>query len=153
MKKKCIIIAVIIGLVLLIAYCCDWLYKPSRLICVGQINEDAQVGYIREFKVINREDLESYLKRESESESPYFVLNQQEIDELVEAANQYENYPTVIFSKINSKVFFTRLRSPHVGYMNVHQLIGDGKLTCDDVIYVYVTKCDEIDEMPIEWLW
>ena len=156
MKKKYIKIIAIVVLILFLLICGPILitYKPSRLICVGQvkINHDATpLGYDRGFDYLNKEDLERELNWLSELESGYFVLNQQEIDKIVDAANQYEGYPTVILSKINSKVFWTRYRSPHIGFMNIHQIRSDGKLTYDDVLYVYVTKCTEIDDMPWDW--
>ena len=155
MKKKYIKITAIIVLILFLLIYGRILikYKPSRLICVGQIKINEPVGYDRGFKNLNRENLESYLKRESESESPYFVLNQQEIDEVVDAVYQYENYPTVILSRVKSGVFWTRYRSPHIGYMNIHHIRLDRWLKSDDVLYVYVTKCTEIDDEPLDWQW
>ena len=159
MKKKYIKITAIIVLILFLLIYGRILikYKPSRLICVAKININNPAGYIgyndHGFRNLNREDLEGYLKMVSETESPYVVLNQQEIDGIVDAANQYGHYPTVILSDINSKVFWTRYRSPHIGYMNIHQIRSDGKLTYDDVLYVYVTKCTEIDDEPLDWQW
>ena len=152
MKKKYIkIIAIIVLILFLLIYGPILItYKPSRLICVAKINinnPDGYIGYNEEgFINLNREDLEGYLKMVSETESPFVVLNQQEIDEIVYAAYQYGDYPTVILSEINSKVFWTVYKSPHFGYMNTHQILCDGMFKYDDVLYVYVTKCTEIDK-------
>ena len=156
MKKKYIKIIVIVFLALFyILYGRIFFeYKPSRLICVGQINLNHDVRpliFTRGFRRFDRESLEKELDWLSEDD--YFVLSQYEIDELVKAVNQYENYPTVILSKVNSKVFWTRRRAPHVGYLNLNDITGYGPVVKDDVIYVYVTKCDEIDPMPPEWEW
>ena len=155
MKKKYIKIIVIAFLVLFyFVYGRFFLkYKPSRLICVGQINVNTQVNYDRLFKVYNRDELENYLRAVSELDEGYFTLSQQEIDKLVDVVNQYENYPTVILSRVNSKVFWTRRISPHVGYINLNYITKYGPVVKDDVIYVYVTKCNEIDPVPWEWEW
>lgn len=161
MKKKFVkitMITIIIVLILLLFPYVRILFrcKPSRLICVGQINIDNNARplcFERGFDKINREDIESELSWLSELESGYVILNQQEMADLIKVINQYDDYPTVIMSQVKSRVFWTRYRTPHVGYMNIHQIRSDGKLTYDDVIYVYVTKCTEIDDKPEEWLY
>lgn len=155
MKRKYILMIVVGVFILLFIFRYRILYKTSRLICVGEIaiNENLRPIGFDGFCWVNRDDFEKELNYLHEISNGWIVLSQQEKKELIDAVNQYENYQTVIFSKINSSELWTRRVEPHIGYMNLHQIIGDGKTTYDDVIYVYVTKCMEIDAEPDDWQW
>lgn len=159
MKKKFIKVAMITVLIALILLLFPYVriffkYRPSKLICVGHINLNTSPFNIEGgFDKFNSEYIETELNWLSESKSGYIILNQQEKEELIAAVNQYEDYPTVILSKIKSSMFWTRKNTPHIGYMNMHHISHDVWLKYDDVIYVYVTKCTDIDDEPWDWEW
>ena len=165
MKKKYkIVIMIAISILILIIislYGYKVRYKTYSLICVGEIkiNNNAQIrgGFYRCFARCDRYQLEDFLRDEIEEYPDYYVISQQEFDNLIDTVNQYGGYPTVILSRIRSNEFFTNRKNPHVGYMYLGQPYNPEYDSysierLDDVIYVYVTKCTEISSVPESWI-
>lgn len=154
-KYKRIILTLIILLVIGMVYLmrCQILYKHSKLVYVGEIriNDVRKMMLEGWFTWCDRDDLYTVLDEYVGKDDGWLDLSQQELDDLIKSVSEYDGYSTVILSQVRTESFWTRRLSPHIGYVDQANTLLDHQLVHDDVLYVYVTKCKDIDITPEDW--
>lgn len=146
--------------------------KPSKLICVGMLqNSDGHnpsrqeidtndSTYLRAFwgskgyAVIDSADIENELLALRLDDQ--IVATDDEINQIISVVGSYTDYSKVVLSWVKSDALWTRRHEPHVTFINAESawMSNSGsKTNVSDrsMIYVYVTKCTEFDMPPVEW--
>lgn len=158
MKKKLKIFVICVGVLLVFvamvfaAYKMRYsiFYKKYELVCIGEIPLRGDIFFDGGFYDFSKEGFKEHLNDMLALDAGY-IMDQQKVDELVAALDNYEDYPKVIISNVKSDTLWVPTVGPfhdkyEYGYISFEHLLAgvDALLPHDDVMYIYVTKCSYV---------